>query len=94
MRSSGREIDFLGLGSKLEGEFLLLRDVKLTLEYPYLNEAACLIQTALDTGATARFDEIGIRNLGEYLLLLRQGDEGAESIYSLCAEFIDSKVRR
>lgn len=94
MEPPSREIDFFELGSRLESEFLLMRDVKLRLQYPYLTEVACLVHTALRVGPAEKLEVMGVRNLGEYLILLRQENLEAERCYSKCVNFICSKVRR
>jgi hypothetical protein len=94
MDRRGRDINFLELGGILEREFVLMRDVKLTIKYPYLVEVACLVHTAFKVGAKEGLEKIGAHNLGEYLLLLRKENPGAERWYSYCVDFIHSKEIR
>jgi hypothetical protein len=91
MDEENRTVNFLELGNRLENEFILMRDVKLVMKYPYLKSVACMVYSALEIGAAKGLYDIGVEELGAYLLLLREEDSVAESVYYYCAEFLDSK---
>ena len=91
MDEGNRTVNFFELGNRLENEFVLMRDVKLVMKYPHLKAVACMVYSALEIGAAKGLCDIGVENLGAYLLLLREEDSVAESVYYYCAEFLNPK---
>ena len=84
-------VNFIELGSRLESEFVLMRDVKLRIKYPRLRDVACMVYSAIEVGKTEGLNSIGVENLGDYLILLRKEDSSAERAYYGCVEFLNSK---